>query len=174
MIAARFDKILEEEKDGKGKAEADSVNEEPAVPRANGLAKANGGSAGGGTKRKPATSPSAEEDARLAARLQAEWNSMGRPSRSGTTKRRPVIPRRKRKVKTGSDNSDDEQEKKRKRKINKNNPFHASFPVQNLRRARLTPSSGSHAPFGSSLRAPRGDAGMSGSSNLGPMAANAR
>ncbi|KAF3916661.1 hypothetical protein ABW20_dc0104941 [Dactylellina cionopaga] len=79
-------------------------------------------------KRKSVASPSSlDDDARLAAKLQAEWNSQDRPSRSAAPKRK-VVASRKKKKKSSATISDDsgaeEGEKKKKRKINVNNPFH--------------------------------------------------
>ena len=73
-------------------------------------------------KRKASTE---DDDRRLAAKLQAEWNAERRPSRTAAPKRKSAPVRKKKKSSKNASDSDDTGEKK-KRKVNKNNPFHVS------------------------------------------------
>jgi len=66
------------------------------------------------------------DDAKLAAKLQAEWNSAERPSRTGVKRKTPVAKKKKNTVKSKalvSDDSDAEPTEKKKRKVNANNAF---------------------------------------------------
>ncbi|KAK6362820.1 hypothetical protein TWF730_000273 [Orbilia blumenaviensis] len=120
LIRKRFDEILEET----GPENVHPVKQENGYDD---IKKEDPG-ASPSKKRKSVASPSSlEDDARLAAKMQAEWNSQDRPSRSTTVKRKVVAPRKKKKSSaTVSDDSgaEDGGEKKKKRKINANNPFH--------------------------------------------------
>ncbi|KAK6536073.1 hypothetical protein TWF281_000319 [Arthrobotrys megalospora] len=121
LIRKRFDEILDE---------TGPENVHPVKQETNGYddIKKEDPGASPSKKRKSVASPSSlEDDARLAAKMQAEWNSRDRPSRSTTVKRKVVAPRKKKKSSaTISDDSgaEDGGEKKKKRKINANNPFH--------------------------------------------------
>ncbi|KAK6357504.1 hypothetical protein TWF718_001813 [Orbilia javanica] len=121
LIRKRFDEILDE---------TGPENVQPVKQETNGHDKVKKEDPGASPskKRKSVASPSSlEDDARLAAKMQAEWNSQDRPSRSTTVKRKVVAPRKKKKSSaTISDESgaEDGGEKKKKRKINANNPFH--------------------------------------------------
>ncbi|KAK6344020.1 hypothetical protein TWF696_007667 [Orbilia brochopaga] len=120
LIKARFDLILDE----KGAENVQPVKKEP-KSRDKDVKKEDPGSSPS-KKRKSVASPSLDDDARLAAKLQAEWNSQDRPSRSAAAKRKVVAPRKKKKSSaTVSDGSGAEEGgEKKKRKINPNNPFH--------------------------------------------------
>ncbi|KAF3940134.1 hypothetical protein ABW19_dt0200344 [Dactylella cylindrospora] len=116
LIKERFDMILEE-------AEGEPVSpvkQEP-PPAANGRDVKRETVSTPSRKRKSVASPSVDQDARLAAKLQAEWNSQDRPSRAAAPKRKSTTISKKKK--SAAATSDDESEKK-KRKINPNNPFH--------------------------------------------------
>ncbi|EPS39337.1 hypothetical protein H072_6883 [Dactylellina haptotyla CBS 200.50] len=127
LVKERFDLILDE---------AGAENIQPVKKESNGYddddddshVKKEGSRSSSSKKRKSVAGPSSvDDDARLAAKLQAEWNSQDRPSRSSTVKRKAVAPRKKKKSSaTISDDSGAEEggEKKKKRKINANNPFH--------------------------------------------------
>ncbi|KAK6509075.1 hypothetical protein TWF481_003838 [Arthrobotrys musiformis] len=121
LIRKRFDEVLEA---------TGPENVHPVKQETNGYdsVKKEDPGASPSKKRKSVASPSSlEDDARLAAKMQAEWNSQDRPSRSTTVKRKVVAPRKKKKSSaTISDDSGAEEggEKKKKRKINANNPFH--------------------------------------------------
>ncbi|KAK6538186.1 hypothetical protein TWF694_011068 [Orbilia ellipsospora] len=123
LIKERFDLILEE---------TGPDNVQPVKKESNGyegedgyVKKEESGTSPSKKRKSVASSLSVDDDARLAAKLQAEWNSQDRPSRSTTVKRKVVAPRKKKKSRaTVSDDSDVEEGEKKKRKINVNNPFH--------------------------------------------------
>lgn len=76
--------------------------------------------------------PSIEDDAAIAARLQAEEDKLARPTRGGTSRKAAVVkkkktPKKKARSKvTGSDDSDLEGVEP-KRKVNRDTGFHVSF-----------------------------------------------
>ncbi|KAF3912060.1 hypothetical protein ABW21_db0202120 [Orbilia brochopaga] len=120
LIKSRFDLILDE----KGAENVQPVKKE-SKSRDKDIKDEDSGSTPS-KKRKSVASPSLDDDARLAAKLQAEWNSQDRPSRSAAAKRKVVAPRKKKKssATVSDDSGAEEGGEKKKRKINPNNPFH--------------------------------------------------